>query len=144
MYVIMGKKGLQIAVAALLLAIAFFAEAVFISKNLPTDMRDSGSRLDFIKQLGLEVDETTFSEETVKIPAEFGDVYENYNSIQRQAGYDLSEYKGKSVTKYTYVVTNYESDAVVNVNLLCYSGKIIGGDICSTALNGFMLPLKQE
>ena len=142
MYAVMDKKGLQIALAVLLILVAFFVEAAFISNASQIDMRDSGSRLAFLKELGLEVDATTLSEKNIKIPTEFSSVYENYNDIQRQAGYDLSEYRGKSVTQYTYTVTNYDSDDVVVVNLLCYAGKIIGGDICSTVLDGFMLPLK--
>ncbi len=142
MYAVMDKKGLQIAIAVLFILVAFFAEAAFISDASQMDMRNPDSRLAFLKELGIEVDATTLSEENVKIPTEFGEVYENYNDIQRQAGYDLSEYRGKNVTKYTYTVTNYESDDIVVVNLLCYAGKIIGGDICSTALDGFMLPLK--
>ena len=142
MYAVFSRKVLQIVSFVLLLCVAFFAEAVLISDATKSyDMREPAVRISFLSDLGLEVDESTLSQTDIMIPSDFSDVYQNYNLLQIEAGYDLSEYKGKKVTKYTYQVTNY-NDEHVNVNMLCYSGKVIGGDISSTALDGFMLPLK--
>lgn len=74
------------------------------------------------------------------IPETFGDVYQNYNAIQTEQGFDLSKFKGKQVTRSTYSVLNYpEQKEYIRANLLIYNDEIIGGDICSVyAKNGFM------
>ncbi len=143
MYAVLSKKNLQILLCVIFLLTAFFVEGHLISNiSDKNDMRDEGARLDFLQNIGIQVDKASLNCDTVTIPSKFGDVYENYNLLQKQAGYDLSEYKGKTVTRYTYSVSDYSGDDNVTVNLLCYGGKIIGGDICSAALDGFMLPLK--
>ena len=64
--------------------------------------------------------------------------------MQKSAGYDLSLYKGCQVTIYTYQINPVQNSAGESVvNLMVYNNKIIGGDISSTALGGYMLPLKQ-
>lgn len=92
--------------------------------------------------LGLEVAEESASTRCIYIPQRFSDVYENYNELQNSAGYDLSAFKGCEVTVYTYEIKTpegYSGDCVVN--LMVYRDRIIGGDISSSQLDGFMLPL---
>ena len=62
-----------------------------------------------------------------------------YNELQKEAGFDLSNYKGKNVTVYSCPVWN--SDKLLN--LIVYDGKIIGGDISDVAFDGEMKPLKK-
>ncbi len=100
--------------------------------------------MSFINQLGLAVKSEPDSVSQVIIPAEFDDVYTNYNELQKQAGLDLSPYKGCTAKKWTYTVTDYpayENSNAVKLNLLVYNGRIIGGDICSVELDGFMNPI---
>lgn len=99
-------------------------------------------RADFFRQFGWEVsDEPLEIKETV-IPEEFDETYEKYNSIQKEQNLDLEKYKGSRVKSWSYEVLNYpgyeNSDGVIRGNLLTYNGKIIGGDICSVELGGFM------
>ena len=60
----------------------------------------------------------------------------------------LDDYKGKSVTVYTYQITNYpgyENRDCVFANLLVCDGMLIGGDVCSTSLSdGFMQGLEKQ
>ena len=75
------------------------------------------------------------------IPAEFDDVYEKYNDIQKEQGFDLTAYCSKRVKKWTYKVTNYpnyEGSDCIRATLLVFDGKVIGGDVCSVELDGFM------
>ena len=52
---------------------------------------------------------------------------------------DLSKYKKKTVTRYTFVVTDYEGyEGTVYANVLVYRNRVIGGDICSADVNGFI------
>lgn len=60
-------------------------------------------------------------------------------SFKNSQGLDLSKYKRKDVTRYTYKITNYpDYDGTVYANILVYRGKVIGGDICSADVNGFV------
>ena len=65
--------------------------------------------------------------------------FEKYNEIQKQQGCDLSKYAGKRCKRYTYVIENYPGQAEgVRANILVYKNKVIGGDVCSVELDGFM------
>lgn len=96
-------------------------------------------RIAFLKNFGWEVDGTPLEITEVMIPEEFDPVYEKYNAMQKEESFDLTKYKGKRVKRYTYSIVNYpEYDGPVVANILVYQKKIIGGDICSLALDGFM------
>jgi hypothetical protein len=52
---------------------------------------------------------------------------------------DLSKYKKKTVTRYTFMVTDYKGyEGTVYANVLVYRGRVIGGDICSADVSGFI------
>ena len=77
------------------------------------------------------------------LPAEFDRVLAGYNEIQKQQGLDLSRYAKKTLTRYTYTVTNYEGyEGTVYINLLQHRDRIVGCDICSADPAGFVSPLK--
>jgi hypothetical protein len=64
-----------------------------------------------------------------------------YNELQKKQGLDLSKYARKKVTRYTYKVTNYDSDGDVYASLFVHRGKIIACDLSSASPDGFVLPL---
>lgn len=99
---------------------------------------------DFLSALSIDVADKKPEISEIFIPEKFDAVYSEYNDIQKQAGYNIEDYKGKKVTKYTYTVSNFDSDETVIVNVLVYKKSIIGGDISSTELDGFVLPLDIE
>ena len=73
------------------------------------------------------------------IPKEMDDVFSNYNEIQKAQGCDLTKYAGKRCKRYTYIVNNYpDQPENIRANIVTYKNKIIGGDVCSIELNGFM------
>lgn len=97
----------------------------------------------FISQFGWQTTGEPVEVTEVFIPEEFDEVYTRYNETQKKDnGLDLSKYKGKRVKRWTYAVTNYpgyeNSEDCVRINLLVYSGLVVGGDVCSTELDGFM------
>ncbi len=101
----------------------------------------------FISSYGWSVNEEPDEVREVMIPAEFDDVYENYNSIQIAQGFDLSPIKGQRVKRWTYTVTNYpgyETEDCVKINILVYNGCVVGGDVCSVRLDGFMHGFEKE
>ena len=93
----------------------------FSAVNLGYDEVD---KIEYIKSFGWEIDENSCEMNEVVIPSEFNDIYNQYNKIQLQQGFDLTKYKGETATRYTYAVTNYpDYPDNVKINLLLYEGK---------------------
>ena len=93
----------------------------------------------FLAQFGWTVDAGSAETASVTIPAEFDKVFAGYNELQKAQGLDLSKYKKKTVTRYTFTVTNYEDyEGTVYANVLVYRNRVIGGDICSADVSGFI------
>ena len=102
-------------------------------------IRNNEDRIGFLRQFGWEVSPEEIESEQVTIPAEFDKIFAGYNEIQKRQGLDLSKYKGKTMMRYTYDVTNYpDYEGKVQANILVYRGKVVGGDICSADINGFV------
>ena len=108
-------------------------------------IKTNEDRVNFLGQFGWKVAENPLEEVAVTIPDEFDAVFLEYNNLQKEIGLDLSRYKRKDVMRYTYQVENYpDYQGLVYANILVYKNKIIGGDICSADLNGFVSSLKGE
>ena len=107
-------------------------------------IKTNEDRLEFLRQFGWEVVAEPKACVEVKIPEEFDKVFTGYNEIQKRQGLDLSKYKNKNVMRYTYEVTNYDDDGVVYANILIYRNRVIGGDICSADVTGFIHGLEKK
>lgn len=93
----------------------------------------------FLAQFGWEVEASPSEELKIKIPAEFDKVMNSYNDLQLNQGLDLSKYRGKEVTRYTFKVTNYpDYKGTVMANVIVYKNRVIGGDLCSSDVTGFI------
>lgn len=103
---------------------------------------NAAERLAFISQFGWDVAEDPVQVSEILIPAEFDEMYQKYNEIQKKQDLDLTLYAGKRVKKWTYAVRNYPGyegrTDVIELNMLILDGVVIGGDVCSTELGGFM------
>lgn len=101
-------------------------------------------RVSFLKEYEWEVDEQPVEFEEVLIPSEFDEVFTAYNDLQKTQGYDLLKYKGKRVMRYSFNVKNYPNvKENVRANILIYKNTVIGGDVCSVNLDGFMHGLEK-
>lgn len=102
-------------------------------------------RTDFLSSFGWKTEKEYETKELI-IPEKWNDVYMDYNEVQKNQGFDLADYKGKSVTLYTYTVTNYKNiKQGVVADLLVCDGVLIGGDLCYTsAENGFLTGFNGE
>jgi hypothetical protein len=111
-----------------------------LSEEHDTHAADNGARIAFLSSFGWEVSAEPLECVSVVIPQQFGDVYRSYNELQTAQGFDLAQYRGKQVTRYTYAVLNYPKQReYIRANLLVLDDEIIAGDICSVyAKNGFM------
>ena len=101
--------------------------------------------LAFLHRYGWEVEATPTETQEVRIPHEFNDVFTRYNDLQKEQGFDLSEFAGKTAKRYVYAVTNYPDGSSDHfATILVHKNKIIGGDVTSTgqggSMHGFEMP----
>ena len=141
----MSKRKLAVAGAAVLLAILIGVGFALSSKGQPErDGGDNAARVAFLASYGWTGPEEPVETAEVAIPSEFGEVYENYNRLQTSQGFDLTPYKGKTALRYTYDISNFTGQEDVQAHLLVCEGRIIGGDLASPRLDGFMCGLSGE
>ncbi len=150
-------KTKQLKVLLLVSFVLFTAVSLFIlsresqetvsSNEIILSAETHDERMKFISQFGWEVDEEPVQVKEVIIPTEADDVYNAYNDIQRSQSFDLTEYAGERAKCWTYTVKNYEgyeNQECIHINMLVYDGKVIGGDVCSVELDGFMHGFSRE
>ncbi len=133
------------AIAAIVAVAAIIAAAVIFTAADEPEVTSPESITDFIRDCGYNVASPITKE--ITIPEEWSEVYENYNKLQKEQGFDLSRYKGEAAVSYTFPVIGYvnkqgEKEEYVEIHIIVCNEKIVGGDIASTRLNGFMEPLR--
>jgi len=115
------------------------------SKPRKVVVKTNEQRLAFAASFGYQVQEEPAEILEVIIPKEFDEVYTEYNSLQKKQGYDLEKFAGKRCRRYSYIVTNYpQAEGEIRLNILVYSNKVIGGDVCSLEAGGFMHGFRLE
>lgn len=115
------------------------AAATINGMSVNYSAKDTAEMVAFLKQYGWDVDPDTAETKEVIIPSTFDETYDKYNRIQKKQNLDLTKYRSKRVKQVSMPVTNYPGMTKgVNANLLIYEDKVIGGDISSTELDGFM------
>lgn len=105
----------------------------------PKKLRTAEDRLSFLGSYGWLVREEPLAVEEILIPKEMGPEYDDYLALQRQQGFDLQKYAGKRVRRYTYEILNYPTgETGVQASLLIYKNTVVGADVLSPALDGFI------
>ena len=113
------------------------------SRSGGSTLRTEKARIAYLAENGWEAESPAISKESVLIPRSFSPVFETYNELQKEQGFDLSEYCGLEVDLYTYRLINSGIGDDVVAMLYLYNGTVIGGDVHSTALDGFMCGVNQ-
>lgn len=149
MMIVTAKLSKKALVTALLLAAAA-AVCIFLlarpsgASAAAADARDVSAktneqRIAFLAQYGYQVEPEPVQTQEVRIPKEFPDVLARYNEVQKAQGFDLSKLAGKQLMRYVYRVTNYpDADGEVLATLLVRKNRVVGGDVCSSAQDGFL------
>ena len=116
------------------------------NKKEITNVKSEKNRVAYLAQYGWEVESPAESECEVMIPRTFSTVFEDYNTLQKRQGFDLSQFCGKEVRMYTYRVTNAPEEFGDEVLAVLYvlNNRVVGGDIHSTALDGKMTGIIRE
>ena len=133
------KKALiWILICGIILLLILTARSVF-SNEKPLDLNTAEGREAYLRSLGWEIDRDSESFRSVLVPRKLEGIMEQYNKIQLRQGYDLNKHLGESCKQYCYDVLNYPGgEGKVIVSLYLQDGKVIAGDVHSTAVNGFM------
>ena len=104
-----------------------------------TGISSNEDRVSFLSQYGWQVNQEPLVTEELTIPKEMDESYDEYLELQTAQGFDLTKYAGKRVKRYTYEITNYLSgETGVQANLLIYRDKVVGGEVLSPQMNGFV------
>lgn len=97
--------------------------------------------LDCLDGFGWEVDPSPVNVESGKLS---GELSQDYLNLQREAGFDLSDDIGTSVTRYTFAIRNYPTgEQGVLADLLVRDGAVVGGDVRTSGLDGFIHSLNR-
>lgn len=132
---------LLVAVTAVITLVSLHSaspQAVSSGKKYSLSAATNDERVAFFKQFGWDVKSEPTSSGEVTIPEKFNDVYTTYNNIQKEQGLDLLPYAGKTVEQWIYDVTNYPQQQNMRATILVYNGRVIGGDLSTPELDGFM------
>ncbi len=137
---IAGGVGALGVVWGVLVAVGLLGRTSTASAQIsPKGVKTNQDRLEYLAAYGWMVKEEPLAVEELQIPKEFGPEYTDYLALQAEQGFDLTKYAGKAVRRYTYEITNYPTgEAGVQVSLLIYRSTVVGGDVLSPALNGFI------
>ena len=139
------KLSLGVAAAALLcccvIALNFGQvwEASASALPSPKGVKSNQDRVDYLSAYGWQVSEEPLSTQELLIPEEMDDSYTEYLALQNSQGFDLQKYAGKRVKRYTYEVLNYPTgETGVQANLLICKNTVVGGEVLSPRLDGFL------
>lgn len=110
-------------------------------------IRTEEDRRAFLSQFGWEVAGEAVETREVTVPSEFDKVFAAYNELQKEQGFDLSRFRKKTLTRYTYEVTGFPADfpaydGTVYVHLLVYRNRVVGADVASADVSGFICGLE--
>ena len=136
-FLILSKRSLAVILSVSVISLLITMQ-VFSQKASLIDGSTNQLRMIYLKSLKLEADDSNVSHKDIVIPQKFNDVYTEYNNLQKKAGFDLSRFKGKNATVYTYELLGTKRE----IHLIVCEGAIIGGDIADVMFGGNMYPLK--
>jgi len=105
----------------------------------PKGFRTTESPREYLIAYGWEISPEPIATQELLIPAEMDESYQEYLTLQSQQGFSLEKYAGQRVKRYTYEVYNYPSgESGVQANLLIHRNTVVGGEILSPKLDGFL------
>ena len=146
----LGKIIVILAVVLAVVGLSVWLFSLIFSQPTITGVvaSDNEQRVAYLNDLGWEVEKEPNSSEQVLVPEVFDEIYEHYNSLQKESGFDLSDKKGQTLKRFTWRVLNHPdakpTDKVLAELLLNENDEIVGGSIYSLRLDGFMTGLKRN
>ena len=96
-----------------------------------TEAADTDAQVEFLSQFGIKVNTKTKQSDTITIPLNFDNIYNEYNELQQAAGLDLKPFRGEQVSRVVFKLQDKEK----YVTLLLFKAHVIGGHL-STGVYG--------
>ena len=125
------RKTLLLGVACLIAFLALTAAAIWWPQSedaIPTvAAAEIEDHLAFLRSIGCEDAAAPMAIEEVQLPDQADQPFEQYNALQREVGFDLSDYRGKRVKVWSYLVTCDDRPTVAH--LYVYRDRLVGGDL---------------
>ena len=110
-----------------------------VSLPTPKGIKHNEDRIAYLEHYGWQVSSEATAVEELQIPETFDESYTEYLALQNQQGFSLEQYAGKRVKRYSYEITNYPTgETGVIANLLLYKNTVVGGEVLSPRLDGFL------
>ena len=104
--------------------------------------KETPSMASYLSSLGWAVAPQPIETLSITLGETLEEPYLSYNALQLEQGFDLTRYCGKTLSRYTYVVTNYPDPArPCQLNLYVCDGVVAAGDLVCTGENGFVAGL---
>ena len=133
------------AVAAVIVMGAVIAALIILMGRMTTEdstdapqLTDNAQRVAYLQSLGWEVEPEPVETLQFLLPETLAEPYLTYNELQKAQRFDLTDCRGKQVSRYTYTVTNYPDRAEgVQANLYLCEDRPVAGDICCPGADGF-------
>ena len=105
----------------------------------PKGVKSNQDRVEYLSAYGWQVSQEPIATQELLIPEEMDDSYSEYLALQAEQGFQLEKYAGKRVKRYTYEVLNYPTgEKGVQANLLIRKNTVVGGEVLSPQLDGFL------
>ena len=106
---------------------------IIIIFTFSVDKNTNNKITEYIESIGWQIEKNPTEIFHYKIPVEFDSIFNTYNIIQKKSGFDLTNYKGKNVTTYSYKIINHRlsNKNTVIITIILFKGNIIGADISS-------------
>ena len=138
----LGLLGVAVVCAAAVLVTGLFGNrstAASASLPSPKGVKTAEDRVAYLEGYGWLVDPQPIAVEELLIPKEFDETYQEYLKLQSDQGFDLTKYCGKRVKRYAYEIKNYPTgETGVQAGILIYKNTVVGGEVLSAQLNGFI------
>ena len=105
----------------------------------PKKVKTNEDRIAYLESFGWKVVSQPLAVEELLIPEQFDETYTEYLDLQKSQGFDLTQYCGKRAKRCTYEITNYPTgEGSVQASILIYKNQVIGGEVLSARLDGFI------
>ena len=139
---VLGLAGALVLCAAVAVVMGSLSPATMAgspSVPNPKKVKTAEDRVAYLEAYGWLVNPEPLAVEELLVPEEFDETYGEYLALQSSQGFDLTKYQGKKVKRYTYEILNYPTgESGVQVGILMYRNTVIGGEVLSPQLNGFI------
>lgn len=128
-----------------LILVAAIATALILGQAAPDSdpqeqplLSTNEDRIAYLQSLGWDVEPEPVETLQFLLPDTLEEPYLSYNELQLTQGFDLTQYVGKQVTRYTYTVTNHpQCPQGVQANLYVCDQLPVAGDILCAGADGF-------